>query len=67
MAENSPQLTWTSIPKGISTSLPFAVKLSAVGSDGEPVTNYDRSVTFQALSRTVCLEEGFENKDLGLW
>jgi len=49
------------------TALPFLVKLSVVDEAKEPMVDYQGSVQITALTRKVCLAEGFENRRMGLW
>ena len=51
----------------VTTSLPFLVKLDVLNENDEPMSDYAEIITISAVTTTVCLQEGFEDKQLGRW
>jgi len=67
MVESTPRFVWGELPPSITTSLPFLVHLSVVNDHDKPMSEYAGNITIHAITSKVCLAEGFERKNLGLW
>ena len=67
MVRSSPQLCFDELPKEVTTSLPFLVRVKLMDEHGEAMPEYTGAVTIQAVTTKVCFAEGFERRSLGLW
>ena len=55
------------VGRNVTTSLPFHVKLDVLNEHDEPMSDYAEIITISAVTTTICLREGFEDRQLGLW
>jgi hypothetical protein len=55
------------VGRNVTTSLPFLVKLDVLNEHDEPMSDYAEVITISAVTTTICLREGFEDRQLGLW
>ena len=55
------------VGRNVTTSLPFLVKLDVLNEHDDPMSDYAEIITISAVTTTICLREGFEDKCLGLW
>ena len=55
------------VGRNVTTSLPFLVKLDVLNEHDEPMSDYAEIITISAVTTTICLREGFEDRQLGLW